>query len=118
MAENDLYDEFETISNQLNNLNDRLESLKEQLSKSLEEKEELEMENQNLRKHLEKLGYEDKDFGANGLSTSRLNLEKLYLKGFHVCQPFYGSHRKEDEECVFCQGVIYGNHEKKNKKVK
>ncbi|WP_334329027.1 initiation control protein YabA [Companilactobacillus sp. HBUAS59699] len=115
MAEKDLYDEFASISNQLGSLSNQIDALKEQLSKDLEEKEELKMENHNLRKQLEKLGYEDKSFNESELPTSRLNLEKLYHKGFHVCQQFYGSHRKENEECVFCLGVIYGHHSKPNK---
>jgi len=121
MAEKDLYDEFETITNQLTDISKRVSSLKDELSKVLEEKEELKMENQNLRKHLEKNGYEDKDFSGNALSDSILNLENLYLKGFHVCQDSYGARRKNrDEECIFCMQVLYGNNgkSKKDKKVK
>jgi len=118
MAEKDLYDEFETITNQLNDISKKVSLLKEELSKTLEEKEELKLENQNLRKHLEKVGYEDKDFKGNALSDSRLNLENLYRKGFHVCQQFYGSHRDKQEECIFCMRVLYGTNGKKNNKVK
>ena len=115
MAEKDLYDEFETITNQLNDISKKVSLLKEELSKTLEEKEELEIENQNLRKHLEKMGYEDRDVKGNKLSYSRLNLEKLYLKGFHVCQQFYGTRRKDKEECIFCTQVLYGSNDKKKK---
>ncbi|KRN99214.1 initiation control protein YabA [Companilactobacillus kimchiensis] len=118
MAEKDLYDEFETITNQLNDISKKVSLLQEELSKTLEEKEELKMENHNLRKHLEKEGYEDKDFKGNTLSDSRLNLENLYLKGFHVCQQFYGTHRKNQEECIFCMNVLYGSNGKgKNNQV-
>jgi Uncharacterized protein conserved in bacteria len=123
MTEKDLYGEFEAVSDQLNDLNNRLKSLQEQLSMNLERKEELEIENQNLRKHIEKLSYddnvdEDKDITGQKLSISRLNFEKIYNKGFHVCKPFYGLHR-DDGECIFCQDVIYGdrsNRKEKNKK--
>ena len=45
------------------------------------------------------------------LSKSRKNLEKLYEEGFHVCNVdnMYGSRRVNDEPCVFCQDVIYGD---------
>ncbi|MQS75761.1 initiation control protein YabA [Companilactobacillus halodurans] len=116
MAEKDLYDEFETLTSQLNDISKKVSLLKEELSRSLEEKEELKMENHNLRKHLEKIGYEDKDFKGNTLSDSRLNLENLYRKGFHVCQQFYGTHRKNKEECIFCMNVLYGSNGKGKRK--
>ncbi|MFD1472500.1 DNA replication initiation control protein YabA [Companilactobacillus mishanensis] len=116
MAENDLYDEFDKITNQLVSLSSQMVKLREQFSRTLEENEELKMENQNLRKHLDKEDNAGKDFEDHNLPSSRLNLEKLYEKGFHVCQQFYGSHRKNNEECVFCLGVIYGRgHAKENK---
>ena len=115
MAEKDLYDEFETITDQLNDISKKVSLLKEELSKTLEEKEELKMENHNLRKHLEQSGYEEEDFDGNKLSNSRLNLENLYLKGFHVCQQFYGTRRKDKEECIFCTQVLYGSNDKKKK---
>lgn len=120
MAEKNLYDEFETVTNQLNDLSKRVSLLKEELSKTLEEKEELTIENQNLRKHLEHNGYEERDVNGNTLSDSRLNLENLYLKGYHVCQQFYGMRRDgtDKEECLFCNDVLYGDHSKKGKKNK
>ncbi|WP_155802179.1 initiation control protein YabA, partial [Companilactobacillus versmoldensis] len=45
-----------------------------------------------------------------------LNLESLYRKGFHVCQQFYGTHRKDKEECIFCTNVLYGSNKKSKKK--
>ena len=48
------------------------------------------------------------DDGRQELSKSRLNLEKLYEQGFHVCKDFYGSRRENQEECVFCSSMIYG----------
>ncbi|AKP66955.1 initiation-control protein YabA [Companilactobacillus ginsenosidimutans] len=111
MAENDLYSEFENISNKLNDLSSQMASMKEKLSKSLEENEELKIENKNLRKRLEKDTDGGKDFDPNDLPSSRLNLEDLYEKGFHVCQQFYGAHH--DEPCMFCLDVIYGKRDKK-----
>lgn len=119
MADKDLYDEFETITDQLNDISKKVSLLKEELSQALEEKEELKMENHNLRKHLERTGYEEEDVDGNKLSNSRLNLENLYLKGFHVCQQFYGAHRDSHEDCMFCTAVLYGDNKKgKKNKVK
>jgi len=115
MAEKDLYDEFEIITTQLNDISKKVSLLKEELSKTLEEKEELNLENTNLRKHLEKVNDDDRDSEGNVLSDSRLNLEHLYKKGFHVCRPFYGTHRNtEEEDCIFCRDVLYGHSKHKN----
>ncbi|MFZ1393517.1 MAG: initiation control protein YabA, partial [Trichococcus flocculiformis] len=41
-------------------------------------------------------------------------LQKLYEDGFHVCNVYYGSRRLNDEPCVFCIDVIYGERDRKN----
>jgi len=115
MAEKDLYDEFETITNQLNDISTKVSALKEELSKTLEENEEIKLENLNLRKRLEN-GYDNQDFNGNRVTDSHLNLENLYLKGFHICQQFYGSHRDRDKgECIFCVQILDGTGKDKKK---
>jgi regulator of replication initiation timing len=47
------------------------------------------------------------------LSESRLNLEKIYEDGFHVCNLLYGSRREADEPCAFCLDVIYRESKQK-----
>lgn len=47
------------------------------------------------------------------LSESRLNLEKIYEDGFHVCNLLYGSRREQDEPCAFCLDVIYRESKQK-----
>lgn len=37
-----------------------------------------------------------------------MNLEKFYEEGFYVCNILYGLRCENDEECVFCFDVIYG----------
>ncbi len=119
MAEKDLYDEFETITNQLNDISKKVSLLKEELSKTLEENEEVKLENQNLRSHLEKVSTEDEDPNGNKLSDSRLNLENLYLKGFHICRPLYGARRdRNKEECVFCLQILDSDNDSNKKKKK
>ncbi|OJG91959.1 hypothetical protein RV15_GL003604 [Enterococcus silesiacus] len=61
---------------------------------------------------LTKLASDSSDPAKQELSKSRMNLEKLYEEGFHVCNILYGSRRENDEECAFCLDVIYGERYK------
>ena len=77
----------------------------------VEENATLRIENQHLRDRLsdlEKQQRSDEEVVEPEMSKSRLNLEKLYEDGFHVCNVFYGSRRVNDEPCAFCLDVIYG----------
>ena len=68
------------------------------------------MENQRLREHLRELNQVAQAPAENvkqELSKSRMNLEKIYEEGFHVCYDLYGSRRDNDEPCAFCLEVIY-----------
>lgn len=69
----------------------------------------LELENQRLRDHLRELNQTAAPKGKEiqELSKSRMNLEKIYEEGFHVCYDLYGSRRENDEPCAFCLEVIY-----------
>ncbi|OJG19028.1 initiation-control protein yabA [Enterococcus canis] len=84
-----------------------LSELREALHELVEKNTTLEIENQRLREHLQEIN-KPTDGKAKGLSKSRMNLEKLYEEGFHVCNVLYGSRRENDEECAFCLDVIYG----------
>lgn len=111
MNKRELYDSFENISTQLKETQALMETLQQEMGSVLEKNAELEIENQHLRERLRELAEKNKPKQANeagGLSKSRQNLEKLYEEGFHVCNVMYGSRRVNDEPCVFCQDVIYG----------
>ncbi|KLD60150.1 hypothetical protein WP50_12640 [Lactiplantibacillus plantarum] len=75
---------------------------------------ELVIENEHLREHMVEIENElpKKAASTTTLSKSRQNLEKLYDEGFHVCNQFYGKRRDDDESCVFCLEVIYGERER------
>ena len=72
----------------------------------------MEIENQRLREHLQelnKLAGNTTETEKQELSKSRMNLEKLYEEGFHVCNILYGSRRENDEECAFVLMLFMGN---------
>lgn len=107
MAEKDYYAIFENMENDAKSLTQRLSDMKDDLSHILEENAELKIENENLRKHLEKVDPDD----SETLPESRRNLEKLYNEGYHVCKELYGKRRDSNEECMFCRDLIYGNRD-------
>lgn len=107
----ELYDNIEQLGEKADQLRLMIGNTQDSLTSLVERNAELEIENQHLRERLREL--EDKALAKNnpaGLSKSRQNLEKLYEEGFHVCNVdnMYGSRRINDEPCVFCEDVIYG----------
>lgn len=118
MEKTQLYDELVAFEKTMGSLLTQVDEMKSVVDVLLEQNLNLELENQHLRDRLDKLQGElsfdirDEQLGKSDnkkeLSKSRLNLEKLYEQGFHVCKDFYGSRRENHEECVFCSSMIYG----------
>lgn len=106
-----MYDNFDQLGQKADELRLLIGNTQDSLSSLVEKNAELEIENQHLRERLQELEDKTTTKGTTaGLSKSRRNLEKLYEEGFHVCNVdnMYGSRRVNDEPCVFCQDVIYG----------
>lgn len=111
MDKRSLYDGLNSLEEEVQGTLSKLSEIKEALHDLVEKNTILEIENQRLREHLQelnKLSNEAPDSEKQELSKSRMNLEKLYEEGFHVCNILYGSRRENDEECAFCLDVIYG----------
>ncbi len=108
MDKRSLYDSFDRLEVELSSTLNQLLEIKDDLRQLIERNTELELENQHLRQHLEDLDNTEPTPTRQELSKSRMNLEKLYEEGFHVCNVMYGQRRKDDEPCAFCLDVIYG----------
>jgi len=105
----EVYEQFKSLEDQLQQMSAQFGDLQTEMTQVFERNAELEIENQRLRdlvRELQKTLPEDPGT-PQGLSKSRQILEKLYEEGFHVCREFYGTRRKQDEECAFCLEVIY-----------
>ncbi|WP_283678057.1 DNA replication initiation control protein YabA [Lentilactobacillus sp. Marseille-Q4993] len=108
MDSNSLYDELKDLDSRLSSTAEQFTNLHETIIKLMEENAELKIENQNLRDKLKDDRAQENPENENQLSKSRLNLEKLYHEGFHVCSDYYGKRREDGEECIFCTEIIYG----------
>lgn len=109
MDKRTLYDEISHLENNLKSTLERVGEMKSSVHQLTEQNVNLEIENRHLRARLielESLTVSSEE--KQELSKSRLNLEKIYEEGFHVCNVCYGSRRENDEECAFCLDVIYG----------
>ena len=110
MDKRSLYDGLNSLETDLDSSVTQLREIKAALHE-LVEKYHVGNRNQRLREHLQelnKLAGNTTETEKQELSKSRMNLEKLYEEGFHVCNILYGSRRENDEECAFCLDVIYG----------
>ncbi len=111
MNKKELHDTFSQLESQAEATLKTLKQVKQELSQLTEENHALSMENQHLRDRLAEVIKQqsiEKQISDTGMTKSRMNLEKIYEDGFHVCNLFYGSRRDGDEPCAFCLEVIYG----------
>ena len=112
-----LFDQFHRMESRVSSVWEDLRDIQAKLNQLLEENTTLQIENQHLRDRIDYLTKQMEEDAANAepeMSKSRLNLQKLYEDGFHVCNVYYGSRRVDDESCVFCLDVIYGEREPRN----
>lgn len=109
MNKRDIYDGLNQLEADMERSLRQMSDMKAALQEVLEKNATLEMENQRLREYLQEL--EEKPQAETAakqeMSKSRLNLEKIYSDGFHICRESYGARRENDEECVFCLDVLY-----------
>ncbi|KPG69532.1 initiation-control protein [Enterococcus sp. RIT-PI-f] len=110
MDKRSLYDGLNQLESELQNSLNNLAEMKQSLQEIVEKNTTLELENQRLREHIRELNLvadAPAESAKQELSKSRMNLEKIYEEGFHVCYDLYGSRREHDEPCAFCLEVIY-----------
>lgn len=114
MDKRTLYDGFDHFEEEVSALLAQTKEMKQSVQMLIEKNAALQVENENLRTHLAELIQQglETDETKQALSESRMNLEKLYEEGFHVCNFLYGSRRDNDDECAFCLDVIYGERNK------
>ena len=81
----------------------RCGSHQEKSQELVEENTALRLENSKLR---ERLGEVEADAPVKAKHV-RESVRRIYRDGFHVCNDFYGQRREQDEECMFCDELLY-----------
>lgn len=110
----ELYDHFARLNQQTQDLVANMKLLQEEVNAVLEENAELSIENEHLQQLVSQQAAKEAasaDGGESGkLTPSRENLKKLYQRGFHVCNEYFGKRLEDGESCTFCLDTIYGDH--------
>ena len=96
MDRRSLYDGLNQLELDMQKNLEDLVSMKETLLELVEKNAKLEMENERLRERIREIDEKKSPVldERQELSESRLNLEKIYEDGFHVCNLLYGSRRE------------------------
>lgn len=109
MEKKTLCDELGNVESEMTLMVERVAAMKKAVDELTEANVRLELENQHLRERLVEIdSTRTTTEESQALSKSRMNLEKIYEDGFHVCNFSYGTRRENDEACAFCLDVIYG----------
>ena len=109
MPNRQLYDRIEKLTKQTLLQLHELEQISLELQKVIEENHNLIMENRldamNSSTHISNQVVEKKE-----RSQSVINLENIYNQGFHICNLYYGKRRENDENCMFCTEILFGEY--------
>ncbi|MGE6261225.1 DNA replication initiation control protein YabA [Heyndrickxia sporothermodurans] len=122
MDKKEFFDSVSNMESQIGNLYKQLGELKKNLAEMIEENNSLKLENEHLRRRLDKGEYainrkgtseqnneKENQAGPNqkelDIGEGYDNLARLYQEGFHICNVHFGSPRK-DEDCLFCLSFL------------
>ena len=103
MDKKELFDALDDFSQQLLVTLADVEAIKKNLKSLVEENTALRLENSKLR---ERLGEVEADAPVKAKHV-RESVRRIYKEGLHVCNDFYGQRRDQDEECMFCDELLY-----------
>ena len=103
MDKKELFDALDDFSQQLLITLADVEAIKKNLKSLVEENTALRLENSKLR---ERLGEVEADAPVKAKHV-RESVRRIYRDGVHVCNDFYGQRREQDEECMFCDELLY-----------
>ena len=97
MNKKELFDALDGFSQNLLVTLAEVEAIKKNLKQVIEENTALRLENDKLR---ERLGEVEKTASAKSQHHGRENLQRIYTYS-------YGQRRENDEECMFCDELLF-----------
>jgi regulator of replication initiation timing len=128
--EHQVADEIALLKNDLHTMIAKLDTINAEWDKLLISSHNLKMENFYLRERVQELTdlndhlsaknkqhtEDDTDGTPQVMSKARQNLMNIYEDGFHICNISYGQRRGNDEQCMFCLDILYGERENEGAK--
>lgn len=119
MTNRQLYDRVERLREVLAQQLKTLEAISTELEQVIEENHKLTMENVHLKERLDALAESPKPLDTTDVKSSKtkkrsqslINLENIYDQGFHICNVYYGKRRENDENCMFCTEILFGERD-------
>lgn len=125
MDRRDIFVKMASIEERIGALYREIGELTDVVVALIEENGQLLVENEHLRKVLEKQPISPRMEASKSSRTATHsatalkkqqkvvgegydNLARLYAEGFHICNVHFGSLRKEKEDCLFCLSLLSG----------
>lgn len=122
MDEHQVAEEISLLKEDLQSMIEKLDKVNEEWDKLLISSHNLKMENFYLRERVQELtelnesmdtkqednAEESEKGNPQVMSKARQNLMNIYEDGFHICNISYGQRRGNDEQCMFCLDILYG----------
>ena len=120
MDKKEIFESVSSMEVQIGQLYKQLGELKNHVAEMIEENNLLKIENEHLRRQLDKhfeqvnqkKGVNDKKIAGEmkedkgfDIGEGYDNLARLYQEGFHICNLHFGSPRKEGD-CLFCLSFL------------
>lgn len=119
MEQQNLSKEIQQMGQVLKDFQDQLEELSAHWDETVMRMQDLRTENVYLRERLQQLTAEqesrqDRQQEENDeeMTPALKNLLAIYEEGFHICNISYGQRREDDEPCMFCLEILYGDRRK------
>lgn len=106
MDNRQLYDRIQKLDELSRVQQEWIAAVQEDIEHLIRENHDLKMENKHLKDRLDEMTNQKPEVKREK-SHAKENLEKIYHQGFHICNLDYGKRRENNDECMWCLGILY-----------